>query len=136
MFNDAHKTRVSAVLTSLLLHSQGTNECKSIPLSYTNSGDIFIYNSNPISETSQLFIPIFKQKLKVMLTLSTLACYKDRCASQKGLCLSGYLPEKAMPGWSIWTIKSWLRHRKGDLVPVSETENNHEKQKKQLKHNT
>ena len=37
-------------------------ECKSNPLSYTNSGDIFIFNSNPISEFSQLFIPIFQAK--------------------------------------------------------------------------
>ena len=35
------------------------SECKSSPLSYANSGDIFIYNSTLTSETSQLFIPIF-----------------------------------------------------------------------------
>ena len=37
------------------------NEYKSSPLSYANSGDIFIYNSTLTSETSQIFTPIFKQ---------------------------------------------------------------------------
>ena len=35
------------------------HECKSSPLSYANSGNIFIYNSTLISETSQLFISHF-----------------------------------------------------------------------------
>ena len=47
----------------------GGNECKSNPLSYANSGDIFIYNFDLISETSQLFIPILKAKQKVMTHL-------------------------------------------------------------------
>ena len=36
-------------------------ECKSSPLSYANSGDIFIYKPTLTSETSQLFILIFSK---------------------------------------------------------------------------
>ena len=55
-------TRTKHVTAYLRLTGWYNSECKSNPLSYTNSGEIFIYNFDPISETSQLFIPIFKAK--------------------------------------------------------------------------
>ena len=127
-------------------------ECKSSPLSYANSGDIFIYNSNLNSETSQLFIPIFKAKPKVMthlleteesfqnvegessLSPSRPATRMDAQA-KKGHASSGYLPEEDWarlkhPDYKKLTQaqEGWLSSRKWNCKQPG-------KQDPSLKHN-